>query len=70
VIAFSDPNDILSYPIPDFAYLVDEKKSRFNSVTLPIAKWAVLGVFASPLQAHTGYWDDATVIGLVTNGKK
>ena len=74
LIAFSDPNDLLSYPIPD-AFVRDHVDSRLCpkqvNVTINIARIrSVLGLgeFANPLTAHVDYDDDERVIGLITRG--
>jgi hypothetical protein len=74
LIAFSDPNDLLSYPIPD-AFVRDHVDSRLCpkqvNVTINIAPVrSILGVgeFANPLAAHVDYDDDERVIGLITRG--
>jgi hypothetical protein len=74
LIAFSDPNDLLSYPIPD-AFVRDHVDSRLCpkqvNVTINIAHVrSVLGLgeFASPLAAHSDYDDDERVIALITRG--
>ena len=58
LIAFSDPNDLLSYPIPD-AFVRDYVNSRLCpkqvNVTIniaPVADLLGLGEFANPLAAH------------------
>jgi hypothetical protein len=74
LIAFSDPNDLLSYPIPD-AFVRDHVDSRLCpkqvNVTIniaPVRSVLGLGKFANPLAAHVDYDDDERVIGLITRG--
>jgi hypothetical protein len=74
LIAFSDPNDLLSYPIPD-AFVRDHVDSRLCpkqvNVTInitPVSAVLGLGEFANPLAAHLDYDDDERVIGLITRG--
>lgn len=74
VVAFSDPNDLLSYPIPDdfVQYGIDSRLcARVVNVSLNIAHVTRLGsteAFANPQTAHTFYNDDARVIGLMAGG--
>jgi len=74
VIAFSDPNDLLSYPIPDdfVQYGIDSRLCpTVVNMSLNIARVSRLLArdgFANPLTAHTGYNDDERVIGLMTGG--
>jgi hypothetical protein len=74
LIAFSDPNDLLSYPIPD-AFVRDHVDSRLCpkqvNVTIniaPVRSILGFGEFANPLAAHVDYDDDERVIGLITRG--
>jgi hypothetical protein len=74
LIAFSDPNDLLSYPIPD-AFVRDHVDSRLCpkqvNVTIniaPVRSVLGLGEFANPMAAHLDYDDDERVIGLITRG--
>jgi hypothetical protein len=74
VIAFSDPNDLLSYPIPDdfVQYGIDSRLCpTVVNTSLNIARVSRVAArdgFANPLTAHTGYNDDDRVIGLMTGG--
>jgi hypothetical protein len=74
LIAFSDPNDLLSYPIPD-RFVRDYVDSRLCprqvNVTInvaPVSDLVGLGEFANPLAAHVDYENDERVIGLITRG--
>lgn len=54
IITISDPNDLLSYPIPrSFAEDVACKTARFVIVTTPIARPFASGYIANPMTAHT-----------------
>lgn len=74
IIAFSDPNDILSYPVP-----LDFTANRIDSRICPTVTNVSLNVaaqknlfdaasFANPLTAHSGYMEDDRVIDLIANG--
>src|SRR5918994_1810930 len=74
LIAFSDPNDLLSYPIPD-RFVRDYVDSRLCpkqvNVTInvaPVSDLVGLGQFANPLAAHVDYENDERVIDLITRG--
>lgn len=73
MIAFSDPNDILSYPIPP-RYADKNIDSRLCSqiVNVNINVTEVEDVFglefANPLLAHTGYEKDDRVVALIADG--
>ena len=74
IYAFSDPNDILSYSVPQkFAdeYLDSRLCPRITNVTINVAKPKSLfgfGEFADPGEAHTGYDHDERIIALMVHG--
>ena len=76
IIAFSDPNDILSYPVPlDFASNSIDSRicPQVTNVSLNVATQKSLfdaASFANPLTAHSGYMEDDRVIDLIANGIK
>ncbi len=74
IYAFSDPNDILSYPIPP--KFVDEYSDsrlcpKVTNIAINVAKPFVLfglGEGANPTEAHSGYDHDDRVIALIAHG--
>jgi hypothetical protein len=74
IVALSDPNDILSYPVQDdFAqqYIDSRVCPRLANVSINVAQQRdILGAasFADPLTAHNGYLEDPRVISLITDG--
>ena len=74
IVAFSDPNDILSYAIPeDFKdkYLDSRMCTTVSNISLNIAN--VVDVFgfsdiANPMEAHLGYDHDERVVALIAHG--
>lgn len=74
VIAFSDPNDLLSYAIPpgfvekymDSRLCLDITNVNINVATIFDAFG--LGKMANPLNAHVGYDTDDRVIALIAKG--
>ena len=74
IIAFSDPNDLLSYGIPPgFAekYIDSRLCARITNVNINIAK--IMDAFgmtdlANPLEAHVGYDTDDRVIAMIARG--
>ena len=74
VIAFTDPNDLLSYPIPESwaeKYLDSRLCADITNVTINIASVNSLfglGEVANPLAAHSGYGADERVGGLIAKG--
>lgn len=74
IIAFSDPNDLLSYAIPQ-KFGQDRLDSRLcaeiTNININVAHVIDLfgmGKFANPLTAHTGYDSDDRVVALIANG--
>ena len=74
IVAFSDPNDVMSYAIPQ-GFLDEHVDSRICpslvNVIINVADLVSLlgaGQFANPLTAHSAYDDDDRVIGLITRG--
>ncbi|NOQ14902.1 MAG: hypothetical protein GQ583_10565 [Methyloprofundus sp.] len=74
IIAFSDPNDLLSYAIPQhFAeHNLDSRLcAEITNVNINVAHVIDMfgfGKFANPLTAHTGYDSDDRVVALIANG--
>lgn len=73
IIAFSDPNDILSWAVPpDYEdhYMDSRMCPVLDNVIINIAQAKkVLGIEMAPVkEAHTGYDNDARVIKLIARG--
>ncbi len=74
IIAFSDPNDLLSYSLPvNFVnkYLDSRLCIDVTNININVAKVYDafgLGTLANPLDAHIGYDTDDRVIALIANG--
>jgi hypothetical protein len=74
LIAFSDPNDLMSYSVPDkFAdsYIESRLCPSVTNVTLNVVSVSSLlgiGDIANPLSAHLGYAADDRVGGLLAQG--
>lgn len=72
LIAITDPNDLLSYPIPSRA--VDEQRYVVTNVYLSVARAGYSWPFGkpqivNPLKAHTHYLEDSRVLNVIINGK-
>ena len=69
IVAVSDPNDLLSYPL-NATDIVDSGALdvSVHNVTLNVARSAWFGVFANPLKAHSGHDQDKRVIRLIAHG--
>ncbi len=73
IVAFSDPNDILSYTIPDGyieKYLDSRMCTTASNISLNVANVVdVLGFnIANPMEAHLGYDHDERVVALIAHG--
>jgi hypothetical protein len=76
IVAFSDPNDLLSYTIPagfKEKYLDSRMCTKVSNISLNIAN--VVDVFglsevANPMEAHLGYDHDDRVVTLLAHGIK
>jgi hypothetical protein len=74
MVAFSDPNDVMSYPVPETwveRYVDSRLCPKVTNVTINIASVKSLfglGTVAGPLTAHTGYDEDERVGGLMAKG--
>ena len=73
IIAFSDPNDMLSYSIPPGftnRYIDSRLCAKTTNININVAN--VISLFgievASPLAAHNDYKIDDRVISMITNG--
>ena len=70
VVAFSDPNDLVSYRLdPRLLDRPDVDTYRFTNV-LTTNTPTYFGLIANPLAAHEGYEENQTVFDLVANGRK
>ncbi|MCK5191339.1 MAG: hypothetical protein KAR12_14935, partial [Methylococcales bacterium] len=74
IIAFSDPNDLLSYAIPE-GFVEKNLDSRLcidiTNITINVVDIIDLfgfGELASPIGAHTAYESDDRVVALIAKG--
>ena len=74
IVAFSDPNDLLSYAIPqDFTEQYLDSRLCINVTNININVASVfdafgIGKIANPMEAHVGYSRDDRVVALIANG--
>jgi len=73
IIAFSDPNDVLSYAIPHGfvdQYIDSRLCVKATNININVAK--IIDLFgvdlANPLEAHVAYETDERIIALMANG--
>lgn len=67
VVAFSDPNDLLTYGLSE-RFKSKCTPARFANVTVTNASTGWLFVAANPVDAHTGYDVNPVVLDLLVNG--
>ncbi len=74
IMAFSDPNDLLSYAIPQQfvqSFLDSRLCAEVTNININVAHvidMFGMGSFANPLTAHTGYDSDDRVVALIAKG--
>jgi len=74
IMAFSDPNDLLSYAIPQsfvHTHLDSRLCAEVTNININVAHvidMFGMGKFANPLTAHTGYDSDDRVVALIAKG--
>jgi len=72
IVAFSDPNDLLSFRVPDnWAEMVTgdvASKISFVNVVTSTTHAAILGIAVNPGTAHTAYWRDKRVLNALAHG--
>jgi hypothetical protein len=67
VVAMSDPNDLLSYPIDD-RFAARFPTDSFVNVTIGVSGRGLFRVVTNPLRAHTGFEADPRVMRMILNG--
>ena len=74
IVAFSDPNDLLSYAIPhnfNEQYLDSRLCINITNININVAKVIDafgMGKFANPMDAHLGYTKDDRVVAMIAKG--
>ena len=66
LVAFSDPNDLLSYPLDQDS--TSSGTIEYSNVVVSVERSAILGIFAWPLTAHTGHDKSKAVMDLLAFG--
>jgi hypothetical protein len=67
LVAFSDPNDLLTYPL-DKSSISGSNTVEYSNVIVSVERSAILGVFAWPMTAHTGHEKSKVVMDLLAFG--
>jgi hypothetical protein len=70
IVAFSDPNDLLSFPLQsqNYYHTSPGTEATAANVDLVIARWSLLGIVSNPLTAHTGWDEDCSGLDLMAFG--
>ncbi len=71
IVAFSDPNDILSWRLrpEDLRFPRPERPSvKLTNVYLSNGEFSIPSLFSDPTIAHTGYFDNQTVMNFLLCG--
>ena len=70
VIAFSDPNDPLSYIVENYYIPSDSGwQNAFKNIQVRNIKWAIFGMI-NPIEAHTGYGRNKKVLDMIIFGNE
>jgi hypothetical protein len=69
VIAFSDPNDLLSYPTRPYFQQIDRPRSYPLIDVIVSNASTLLGLLENPATAHLGYGDNREVLSLLICGR-
>jgi hypothetical protein len=69
IVAFSDPNDMLSYLVSP-EDLGPAQHVRFTNVYMANGEFQIPGVYSDPLTAHVGYFENPRVLDLFVCGMK
>lgn len=70
IVAFTDPDDMLSYPLPQGYCTGNGKSTHIQCVNVLINNnnESLFGQLANPINAHTGYEKNPRVIGMISCG--
>jgi hypothetical protein len=73
LVAFSDPNDLLSYPISEADVVTRGHASEnthvsYSNVTYSLAHWSLFWLVVDPIKAHTGHAASNGVLNLIVHG--
>jgi hypothetical protein len=73
VVSFSDPNDLLSYPLDEANVregIANTESVIISNVRISIARIGWLFLLANPLQAHTGFDQNDSIVQFLAHGSK
>ena len=71
IVAFNDPNDLLSYPVPEEVLTPKEPDNdvNFNLYNIYVSNdWTWFKLFTNPVKTHTAYLENDDVIELISCG--
>ncbi len=70
IVAFSDPNDLLTFPIGPTVGQYVEEYNQINVIDIAVnnTNTSLLGVFSDPFRAHRGYFKNQEVLELLVEG--
>jgi hypothetical protein len=71
LVAYSDPNDLLTYPIvPTIRQFVGERTKLTAIDVMVNNSVSIFGLFGDPLRAHTGHFDNRMLMNYLVEGTK
>ena len=67
VVAFSDPNDLLTFPV---GAIINQYSNRIRVIDIAVNNnsTSLLGIFNNPFKAHTKYFKNTKVLDLLIKG--
>jgi hypothetical protein len=69
LVAFTDPNDLLSYPLGNTNVMESgSDQIAYSDVMISVAHSALLDLAVNPITAHTGHDKDRRVLDLIAHG--
>jgi hypothetical protein len=71
IVAFTDPNDILSWRLRQKDLGIprpDRRSVKLTNVYMSNGELSIPGLISDPVKAHTGYFDNPTVMNLLLCG--
>ena len=70
IVAFTDPDDMLSYPLPEAYCKADTSEVHIHCINVFINNNpnSLFGQISNPVTAHTGYKRNTAVIAMISCG--
>jgi hypothetical protein len=71
IVAYSDPSDLLTYPIVPTIKQFSSGTTKLNAIDVMVTNcMPILGLFINPKKAHTGHFENKTLMKYLVEGTK